>query len=265
MDNEKLIKFIAKYFINLFRFCIGRTEYLRLPILLGRAFIFNPYKKSIKVLKVNSNIDITTLDHIFAQEQYNLRKWKQYKHLVKRNYGKKKYLLDLGANAGYSANYFSEQIPKIHIIAIEPEENNFKTAKINLSENKNVELLLGAIGGESGVALIKDDCSDSNSFQVNRTVASSENSIRIYSVGEIINNYEIENLFIVKIDIEGFEDDLFSANPQWIDSTDIIIIELHDWLLPFQNKSANFIRAISNRNRDLVVDGENLISFKNHA
>lgn len=260
-----MIKYIAKYFIYLLKFCVGRTEYVRLPIMLGLAVIFNPYKNTIKVLRVNSNIDITTLDHTFLQEQYDLRKWKQYIHLIKKNYGQKKYLLDLGANAGYSANYFSEQIPEINIIAIEPEENNFKTAKINLSKNENVELLLGAIGGASGFAKIKNDCQESNAFQVDRTITSFENSIRIYSICEIMKNYEIDNFFIVKIDIEGFEEDLFSVDLEWVDDTDIIIIELHDWLFPFQGKSANFIRAISNRNRDLVVDGENLISFKNHG
>lgn len=260
-----MIKHIVKYFINFSKFCVGRTEYVRLPIISGRAVIFNPYKKSIKVLRVNSNIDITTLDHIFLQEQYDLQKWKQYIQLIKRNYGQKKYLLDLGANAGYSSNYFSEQLPEINIIAIEPEENNYKTAKINLSKNENVELVLGAIGGVSGSAEIKNDCQDSNAFQVDRTITSFENSIRIYSICEIMNNYEIDNLFIVKIDIEGFEEDLFSVDLEWINKTDIIIIELHDWLFPFQGKSANFIRAISNRKRDLVVDGENLISFKNYG
>lgn len=260
-----MMKYIAKYFFNLLKFCVGWTEYVRLPIIFGRAVILNPYNKSIKVLRVNSKIDITTLDHIFMQEQYDLRKWKQYQYLIKRNVGQKQYLLDLGANSGYSTNYFSEQIPEIHIIAIEPEENNFKTAKINLSKNRNVELLLGAIGGASGVAQIKNSVTDSNAFQVDRTITSSENSIRIYSICEIMKNYEIDNLFIVKIDIEGFEEDLFSVDLEWVDKTDIIIIELHDWLLPFQGKSANFIRAISNRNRDLVVDGENLISFKNHG
>ena len=260
-----MIKYIVKYFIYLLKFCVGRTEYVRLPIILGRAVIFNPYNKSMKVLRVNSNIDIITLDHTFLQEQYKLRKWKQYIHLIQKNYGQKKYLLDLGANAGYSANYFSDQTPEINIIAIEPEENNFKTAKINLSKIENVELLLGAIGGVSGFAEIKNEYKDSNAFQVDRTITSFENSIRIYSICEIMKNYEIDNLFIVKIDIEGFEEDLFSVDLEWIDHTDIIIIELHDWLFPFQGKSVNFIRAISNRNRDLVVDGENLISFKNHG
>ncbi|MDC0108736.1 FkbM family methyltransferase [Amylibacter sp.] len=260
-----MIKIIAKYFLNLFKFFTGRTEYIRLPVLLGRAVIFNPYKKSIKVLRVNSSIDITTLDHIFSQEQYNLKNWQQYKYLIKQNDGHKKYLLDLGANAGYASQYFSEQILELNIIAIEPEENNFKTAKINLLQNKNVELLLGAIGGSSGVAGIKDEYTESNAFQVDRTVTSAKNLIRIYSVSELLNHYDLDKLFIVKIDIEGFEDDLFSVDLEWIDKTDIIIIELHDWLLPFQSKSANFIRAISNRNRDLVIDGENLISFKNYG
>ena len=37
--------------------------------------------------------------------------------------------------------------------------------------------------------------------------------------------------FIVKVDIEGFEADLFSANTQWVGRTPIIITELHNWLI----------------------------------
>ena len=35
---------------------------------------------------------------------------------------------------------------------------------------------------------------------------------------------------LIKIDIEGFEENLFSKNFEWIDEK-IIIIELHDWIL----------------------------------
>ena len=38
--------------------------------------------------------------------------------------------------------------------------------------------------------------------------------------------------FIVKIDIEGAEDDLFSDNIEWLKRTPLVMIELHDWLFP---------------------------------
>ena len=37
----------------------------------------------------------------------------------------------------------------------------------------------------------------------------------------------------------------------------------HDWLLPKQQNSGNFLRQISSRNRDFVFHGENVFSISN--
>jgi hypothetical protein len=67
----------------------------------------------------------------------------------------------------------------------------------------------------------------------------------------------------VKIDIEGAEAELFSANTEWVDQTPLIIIELHDWLLSRQGISRNFLRCVSSLDRDFVHIGENIFSVKN--
>jgi hypothetical protein len=69
--------------------------------------------------------------------------------------------------------------------------------------------------------------------------------------------------FLVKIDIEGFEEDLFSQNIQWIKAFPIVIIELHDWMLPGRGSSNNFLRAIANENLDFVIIRENVILIAN--
>ena len=52
-----------------------------------------------------------------------------------------------------------------------------------------------------------------------------------------------------------------------MDKFDIIIIEIHDWMLPKNSNSSNFINALSEtmkkgNKRDLIISGENLISIK---
>ena len=69
--------------------------------------------------------------------------------------------------------------------------------------------------------------------------------------------------FIIKIDIEGFEEDLFSKNLEWVDLFPLLIIELHDWMLPKSSNSKNFLQAISKLNRDFVYIGENIFSISN--
>lgn len=58
----------------------------------------------------------------------------------------------------------------------------------------------------------------------------SHGSLQIVSLDEIIKDYGKMGFipFIVKIDIEGYEQELFSSNIDWIDNIPVIIIELHD-------------------------------------
>jgi len=66
---------------------------------------------------------------------------------------------------------------------------------------------------------------------------------------------------IFKIDIEGGEDNLFSADTSWMGRFPLIIIELHDWMLPFSGNSRNFIRAVAQGEFDMVYKGENIFLF----
>jgi hypothetical protein len=86
------------------------------------------------------------------------------------------------------------------------------------------------------------------------------------TINEILNYKKKNWPFIIKIDIEGSEKDLFESNIQWMNKFKIIIIEIHDWMLPSQGISSNFIyslaKSMKKNKRDLILNGENLISIK---
>ena len=48
--------------------------------------------------------------------------------------------------------------------------------------------------------------------------------------------------FIVKIDIEGAEADVFASDTDWFNETPVVIVELHDWLMPKQGTAAEFLK-----------------------
>ena len=49
--------------------------------------------------------------------------------------------------------------------------------------------------------------------------------------------------FTIKIDIEGAEGDLLSGNTEWVAHTPLIIVELHDWLLPRRRRHSRSCNA----------------------
>jgi hypothetical protein len=65
---------------------------------------------------------------------------------------------------------------------------------------------------------------------------------------------------IVKVDIEGGEEALFRSNIDWLDRTDLLIAETHDWLFPGQGTSRTLFSAIAGRNFEVIQKGE-FISF----
>ncbi len=70
--------------------------------------------------------------------------------------------------------------------------------------------------------------------------------------------------FLVKIDIEGAEKELFQQNTEWMAKTPVIIVELHDWMLPGQRVALPFLRSLCQLDRDFISMGENVLSIANH-
>lgn len=67
------------------------------------------------------------------------------------------------------------------------------------------------------------------------------------------------SLLIAKIDIEGFESDLFDGDLRWMDDVHVIFLEPHDWMLPGRRTSRSFQAALGQRDFELFLSGENLI------
>jgi hypothetical protein len=67
----------------------------------------------------------------------------------------------------------------------------------------------------------------------------------------------------VKIDIEGFENNLFEAITESIDLFTMLVIELHNWMFPGQSNSRNFLREVSRHDRDFVLQGKNVFTVSN--
>lgn len=224
-----------------------------------------------KVIKfhVRDIRDRYTAKEIFEEESYNLTKLARKEEIVNRyrkilESNKTPLIIDCGGNIGLSACYFSYDFPEAQIICLEPEASNFQAAKKNTTGHEAIELLNGAIGSEIGFADISNpNVSNYRAFRVKET--GNKHGIPIYTVNQLLSKYDMSfsTPFIIKIDIEGFEENLFSKNTEWISAFPLIIIELHDWMLPGSANSRNFLQAISRENRDFVYIGENIFSIDN--
>jgi FkbM family methyltransferase len=263
---KQLIIILRYYFFCVIRnFLKRRFIPLTLPFLKNQIIFDKKNRKNIYI-KIRDYTDWQTLSQIFYNEDYNLERFarfneinKFYLKIIKSN--KKPLILDCGSHIGLASRYFSETFAKSKIIGLEPDKDNFKIGKEN-NLNNQVEFKNAGIGSENGYGDIIDPGLGNNSFRIN---FHDQKIVKIISVNYILNklNKKIQP-FIIKIDIEGSESNLFSKNTDWINKFPILIIELHDWMLPKTANSKNFLKKISNLNRDFLHLGENIFSIKNN-
>ena len=132
----------------------------------------------------------------------------------------------------------------------------------NCERLTQVSMFKKAIGSCDGFVRIQDNNSDNNAFRTSRN-SNGAGDIEVISINSILSKNKDLIPFIIKIDIEGFEDDLFSANTEWVERFPLLIIETHDWMLPKQRNSGQFLKVISSQNRDFIHKGENIYSISN--
>jgi FkbM family methyltransferase len=274
---KKIIKLIYYFIYDLLKILknFGKTN--NFIILIPRCFgvffktipIYDKFSRKFFFQSVRNNYDILTVFEIFSEETYcltRLKKWKNinkiYNDIIKDNL--KPLVIDCGSNIGCSTEYFYRIFTKAKFLSIEPNHESLTFSKKNISSSE-VTLINKAINSDEKKLLIDMENEDNRASKISIHYGKEIDSI---SIDSLINNRNGSIPFIIKIDIEGFEDNLFLKNYDWIDKFNIIIIEIHDWMLPGKSNSYNFFKAlVENMNkgskRDIIISGENLISIKN--
>jgi len=134
---------------------------------------------------------------------------------------------------------------------------------MNTEALQNVSVLQAAIGSRSGYGEIKNPEAESYAIQTKRSETATE--MAILTVPQIVEKFAGSTLFIVKVDIEGFEVDLFRENTDWVSETKVVFIEPHDWMARGSFSSRYFQRVFSKLDFEVLVSGENLVYVQSTA
>ena len=167
--------------------------------------------------------------------------------------GRAPVIVDGGANIGLASIWFANAFPAAKIVAVEPERGNLAILRRNVSGNSQIEIK-AALGAETGFVAV---VSEGSSATV--TTERATEGCPVITVDNAVASVPNGVPFIVKIDIEGFEQDLFGSNLDWIDRTSAIFIEPHDWRFADRATSKSFQRAMGARRFALYISGENLV------
>jgi FkbM family methyltransferase len=132
-------------------------------------------------------------------------------------------LLDLGANVGMASVWLAKKYSFGRVIAIEPDPTNASLVRQNLEINRiNGHVLEGAIGPLDGMA--RFEFSDLSNLG---KLSESGSPVKMLSLNGIVRDFEVKDFSLIKIDIEGGEEGLFTGPTEWLNRTDAIIMEFH--------------------------------------
>ena len=223
---------------------------------LSRDFVFRP----------DSVGDTGVIQQILERCDYDLARFRQYGAFARyvdsiRDSGCRPLIIDAGANIGASPVYFISQHTNATVVAIEPERRNCELLRANC-EGLDVRVIEAAIGSGAGPRFLIDPGLSDWGFRV---ADQGLYEVSTVTVSQILGDYPraTHAPAILKIDIEGGEQDLFSGDVSWLAAMPLVIIELHDWMLPGEATARNFLRAISSFDFDFIQAGENTFCFNN--
>lgn len=186
-----------------------------------------------------------------------------YTILLAKSYGVKikqppAVIIDAGANAGYASIYFANRFPDAAIYAIEPDSSNFEMLKKNAAPYPQITCLQKAIWNKHAALTIKDTGHGEWAFAIEETIAKDKGDIEAITFTDLLNDFHLSTIDILKIDIEGSEKEVFSEGYEpWLSKTKCLIIEVHDGLKKGCSKSV--FKATSSFNFSFYRSGENLV------
>lgn len=214
--------------------------------------------------------DRGVIQQIFQDQDYNISNWEQGKKLLEYHNEQSKInpslIIDAGANIGASTVYFSKIYPNSFVFSIEPDTVNWQLLKMNTA-GLNGFNFNGAIADIDGELVFEDPGRSDWGYMTKRVsdLDNTENLKKVKSISpaSILSHSVCQNTnpLIIKIDIEGGEEFLFNGDTSWLSRFPLVIIELHDWMMPFSGSSRNFIKSIAQHDFDFLHRGENIFLF----
>jgi FkbM family methyltransferase len=139
-------------------------------------------------------------------------------------------IIDAGANIGLAAVFFINRFPGSKIICLEPEPENFALLQKNVQPYPTITAVQSGLWDKTTNLQIIDSGLGHWGFTVEECANPEVNSIRAISMSDLMNQFNINSLDIVKMDIEGSEKEVLESDNinDWLSRCNTLVIELHD-------------------------------------
>lgn len=144
-------------------------------------------------------------------------------------------IVDLGANIGLASVFFGLRYPQAKILAVEPERANFEMLSGNVAAlGDRVQKRQVAVWSKDGMASLHATDGRGHSLgawgsQVSDTPDRKDERVPCYKLSTLLDIARLSSVDILKVDIEGADQEIFSHEPEkWLPRVGMILVEPHD-------------------------------------
>ena len=144
-------------------------------------------------------------------------------------------IIDIGANIGEFTIIFAELFPFAKIYAFEPLPNCYKKLKVRTVNYPNINSYNFGLGIKADDLIInKSNWHPASSFrkmaelhkhQFPYSAVSEKIKVRVKSLDEILFNKNLKKDIFIKIDVQGFEDEVIIGGLKTIKQATVVVIE----------------------------------------
>jgi len=154
-------------------------------------------------------------------------------YLEKKSYmADARFVIDAGANIGFTAVLFANWWPNCSIVSLEPDTENYELSVKNTAAYLNIKVIHAGLWHQQ--AQLKIEAGQEDGFVVRELSPEDKNvnpqnlSLGV-SIEQLMQEAKVEEIDFLKMNIEGSEKEVFSENYQyWLPKTKSMLIELHD-------------------------------------
>jgi len=133
------------------------------------------------------------------------------------------WMIDAGAYIGDTAAYYLSKFPELKVIALEPNPESYEMARNNLEPYGERSFLIN-----KGL-YSNDELQNFSGSSTGASIAASGIEIECATISSLFKEYSIPFLDILKMDIEGAEEAVFSSKPElWLGQVGLLMIEIHN-------------------------------------
>ncbi|XZE54241.1 FkbM family methyltransferase [Planctomycetaceae bacterium SH139] len=209
--------------INLGQVCEALANYEGSQKENGIEFKLRLYKSHKPLILRNGTSDFNMFRQVLIDQQYEVELS-----------GPVEYIVDAGANAGFSSFFFLNRYPNARVIAIEPDPENFEVARRNLEPySDRCHLLLAGIWGSEGTLNVHRTAAGSGrishcSTQTLPGEPDDNLAVPARTIQSLMEEFQFPRIDYLKIDIEGAELSLFrDGDISFLQRTNFCAIECH--------------------------------------